>query len=296
MSPKVFIIILNWNQWQLTEDCLISLRDIHYDNFQIIVIDNGSSPEQKDLMRNSSLRPFFILLENASNLGFAAGNNVGIRYALNQGADYALLLNNDTLTSDKDLLKKMVAVAEDNSNVGIVGPKIYYYQEDQKPAKIWFAGGKINWLKTKAWHLKNNEQGQARETDFVTGCCLLIKKEVINKIGLMPEEYFLYFEDADWSLRARRAGYKCLYLSTVWLWHKVSSSAVEFSDSYIYYHSRNGLLLGWRRGNWLTRPLVFLLSIFILFKQFLKLGFGHKKEWANPMIRGVRDFYKMILE
>lgn len=307
MPPKVFIIILNWNKWHLTEDCLKSLRGLNYENYQLVVVDNNSKPEEKELIFNSPLRPFFVLIENNQNLGFAGGNNTGIKYALRHGADYVLLLNNDTIIEDKSFLKKMVEIAEGDKKIGIIGPKIYYYEQDVSRqssgqifaprAKIWFGGGKLNWLKTRAWHLQDEEQG---ETDFITGCCLLIKREVIEKtcpgssrgIGLMSEEFFLYFEDADWCLRVQKAGYKCVYVPLVWIWHKVAASSIEFSYNYIYYNTRNGLLLGWRHGNFFKRLIIFFLGFWIIFKQIIKIFFNYKKEWSSAMLLGVWDFWR----
>jgi len=329
MQSKVFIILVGWNKWYLTEDCLKTLKEIHYDNYRVVVVDNGSDQQTKEAIKNSPLRQFFYFIENETNLGFAAGNNVGARYAFEQGADYLLLLNNDTVVDDKDFLNKLVNVAESDKSIGIVGPKIYYYdelvrqlnKEVPRPldyaqgkqdsgqtfvpqAKVWFGGGKLNWLKTEATHLKLEKQ---TETDFITGCCLLIKREVIEKIGLLPEEFFLYFEDADWCLRAREAGYKCVYVPSAWIWHKVAASSGEFSYNYIYYNTRNGLLMAWRHalrigGHALSgiegqddifkKFLIILFSFWLLIKQLLKLMIGYKKEWSQAMLRGIWDFYR----
>lgn len=292
MSPKVFIIVLNWNQWHLTEDCLQSLYNIDYDNYKVVVVDNNSKPEEKNLIKNSPLRDFFILIENSDNLGFSGGNNPGIKYGFENGADYILLLNNDTIVEDKEFLKKLVEVAESDPKIGIVGPKIYYWQKEsisEKTSRIWFGGGKLNWLKTKGEHLNLEQQGM---TDFITGCCLLIKKEVVEKIGLMPEAFFLYFEDTDWCLKTKEAGYSCVYVPSAWLWHKVASSTKEFSYSYIYYNTRNGLLLGWRHGNFFKRLIIFFLCFWIILKQLIKILFGRKKEWSKAMLSGAWDFFR----
>jgi hypothetical protein len=223
MSPKVFIIILNWNNWSDTLECLKSFQNNDYPNYQVVIIDNGS-----DEKPTPPSDPQVKLIYNQENLGFAGGNNVGIRYALEKGADYVLLLNNDTIVS-QDFLSKLVKVAESDKKFGLLGPKIYFADE---PQKIWFAGGEVNWLYNKGVMRGYDEidKGQydlpqIQETGYITGCCLLIKKEAIEKIGLMPEDYFLYYEDTDWSLKAQRAGYDCIFVPAARIWHKVQRVA-----------------------------------------------------------------------
>lgn len=292
---KVFIIILQWNGWHLTEDCLKSLWDIEYDNYQIVLVDNGSKPEEKALMSSfvKATEDKFILIESETNLGFSGGNNIGMEYALEHDADYILLLNNDTVASDKQFLNKLVARAESDKKIGIVGPKIYYFDNKLDPRlrgdRVWFGGGKLNWLKTEGRHLFLDKMARV---DFITGCCLLIRKEVIDKIGLMPEEFFLYFEDADWCLMAQEAGYLCVYEPSAILEHKVAQTTGEYSYNYIYYNTRNGLLLASRHSGFLKKTLIYLLACWIIIKQKAKLMVGYKKEWSSAMLRGAEDFLR----
>ena len=298
--PKVYIILLNWNNWHLTKDCLESLQNLNYDNYQIIIVDNNSKSGEKNTIKNSPLKNNFILIENEKNLGFAGGNNVGIKYALNHNADYVLLLNNDTIIEDKDFLKHLIRIVESNKRIGIAGLKIYFWQDstNKNIPKIWFGGGKINWLKTQGKHLdfnkieKTDQNPYIKKVDYITGCCLLIKKEVVEKIGTMPEEYFLYYEDADWCLSARQIGYLCVYVPFVWIWHKVSSTNIEFSYSYIYYLTRNGLLMAWRQNEFLKRILLILFSFWVLGKQLIKILINYRRDWAMPVIHGIFDFYR----
>jgi len=268
-SPKVFIIILHYKNWDDTNECLASLKNLNYDNFEIIVIDNDKE-----------------------NLGFAGGNNKGIKQALKKGADYILLLNNDTIVS-KDFLKELVKIGERDENIGILGPVIYKYGSN----KIHFAGGKINRLYTKGVHIstiptKPNNQSSIT-IDYVTGCCLLIKRELIEKIGLMSEEYFLYLEDVDWCLKARKAGYKCALVPQAKIWHRVSSGIKAESFSYIYYHTRNGLLLAQKNTPFFIKILVYLQSFWIFGKQLIKLIImPSKRKWSKAIMKGIRDFYK----
>ncbi len=287
--PKVFIIILNWNNWPDTSACLESLRNNDYLNKEVIVVDNGSQEKFSipDL-------PFPVkLIKNQENLGFSGGNNVGIKYALEQKADYLLLLNNDTIVSP-DFLNKLVAVGEKDEMIGFLGPKIYFYQEKNK---IWFAGGKINWLFNKGtmngWNeIDEGQYDNQLETDYLTGCCLLVKRKVIEEIGLMPEEYFLYYEDTDWSLKAKKAGFKCIFVPQAHIWHKGSATSQEGSPSYIYYHVRNGLMLARKFAPWYVKPFVHLDAIWRIKKQIIKWFFiPQKRKWARYILKGIKDFY-----
>jgi len=296
MSPKVFIIILNWNNWSDTLECLESLKNNDYPNYQVVIIDNGS--DQRPNASEAGVK----IIYNQENLGFAGGNNVGIKYALEQGADYVLLLNNDTVVS-QDFLFKLVKAGESNKRFGLLGPKIFFYssarQPDGEKEKIWFAGGQVNWLfnkgKMRGWGEKDKgqcDQPAIQETEYITGCCLLIKKEVIEKIGLIPEEYFLYYEDTDWSLAAQKAGFKCIFVPAARIWHKGSKSSVEGSPSYIYYHVRNGLILARRYAPWYIKPLVHLDACWRIKKQLVKLLFFPKRRlWAKYILLGIKDFY-----
>ncbi len=264
-SPKVFIIVLHYKNWKDTNECLRSLEKLDYDNFETIVIDNDKE-----------------------NLGFAGGNNVGIKQALEKKADYILLLNNDTIV-ELGFLKELVKVGESDKKIGILGSVIYDYQSK----KIHFAGGKINWLYTKGVHETCNMKHGTKEVDYITGCCLLIKREVIEKIGLMDEDYFLYFEDADWCLKARKAGYKCVLVPNSKIWHKPSSSAIEGSFSYIYYHTRNGLLMTKKNALFFIKILAYFQSLWIFGKQVIKLILmPSKRKWAKAIMLGIKDFYR----
>lgn len=244
--PKVFIIVLHYKNWDNTNECLKSLENLDYDNFEKIVIDNDKE-----------------------NPGFAGGNNIGIKKALKKKADYILLLNNDTVVEPR-FLKELVKKGESDEKAGILGP----------------IGGKINWLYTKGVHVTKNN-------DYISGVCMLVKRQVIEKIGLMPEKYFLYFEDVDWCLKARRAGYKCILVPEAKIWHKVSSSAKAESFPYIYYHFRNGLLLAKRNAPLFIKILAYLNSFWIYSKQIIKLIISPKKrEWARAIMKGIGDFYR----
>lgn len=281
--PKVSIIIINWNGWEDTLECIESLYQINYPNFNVIVVDNDSQGESLEKIRSYALgeidvkSEFFeynpdnkplkiieytkeeselinykqtidstskrlILIKNDENYGFAEGNNIGIKYALNKlNSDYILLLNNDTVV-DRDFLNELVNTGERKENFGIIGPKIYYYSE---PNKIWCIGGNIDWKFARGLHVGTNEidKGQynkMREFDYISGSAFLIKRGVIDNIGLMDKKFFLYFEETDLALRASENGYKSVYVPEAKIWHKVSKSGGGLSKPIgLYYITRN---------------------------------------------------------
>jgi GT2 family glycosyltransferase len=223
-SPLVYIVVLTWNGKEDTLECLRSLQAVTYANFRILVIDNASADGTSEEVQK--FLPNIEVMSNETNLRFAGGNNVGIRYAIGKNADYILLLNNDTVV-EKEFLSELIATAECDPEIGMVGAKIYYHDD---PTRIWFAGGMIEWWKGWISHvgLRQLDQGQfesVEETDYITGCCLLVKRQVIEKIGILDESYFMYGEDADWCIRAQRAGYKLTVQPKAKVWHKLSVSS-----------------------------------------------------------------------
>lgn len=303
LMPRVLIIVLNWKGWRDTLECIDSLAKIKYPNYEALIIDNGSGDESvpciKKHLADKNLPNFkFILFDQ--NFGFAGGNNKGIGQALKNGAEYVLLLNNDT-TVDPLFLEKLVEAGEKNNSIGIIGSKIYFYTE---PDRIWFAGGKINWLKTTGSHLKLNEKENTDNKnsaktekilpmDYITGCAMLIKKEVIEEIGVLSEDYFLYYEDTDYCLRAKKAGWQCVLAPESRIWHKISRSTKEFSPSYLYYHTRNGLMMAKKTIYATMLPAVYIFSFYLAIKQVVKYIFTpSKREWAKMVLMGILDFYK----
>lgn len=223
-GPLVYIIVLTWNGKADTLECLRSLRHLTYPNAKVLVVDNASADGTAEALRTEF--PEVELIVNAANLRFAGGNNVGIRYALAKGADYVCLLNNDT-AADPGMLSHLVEAAESSAAAGMAGPKIYYYQDRNR---LWYAGGKIDWNRGWMWHIGIREEDKGQHdaesaTDFISGCCLLVKRSVIERVGMLDEAYYIYGEDVDWCVRTARAGFTLLYVPAAKLWHKLSVSA-----------------------------------------------------------------------
>lgn len=240
MKPQVTIIVLNWNGLADTLECLESLARLDYLTYEVVVVDNGSTDGSVEAIRTHF--PQVTLIENGENLGYAGGNNVGIEYALEAGTDYVLLLNSDTVV-DSQMLDHLVHVGESDSDVGIVGPKIYYYHA---PEVIWSAGGRIGALgKPCQLGLDEIDTGQhdsVREVDYVTGCALLAKASLIQQIGDLDSRFFAYYEDAEWCARARRHHYKVIYVPQARVWHKIQPRTQEQAPYYLYLMTRNQLL------------------------------------------------------
>lgn len=242
MNPKVSIIILNWNGLNDTLECLESLIKVNYNNFRVVVVDNNSSNDDVEKLREQFDDFIDKIIVNDSNLGFSGGNNVGIKYALENGADYVLLLNNDTFV-EPDFLSKLVEKDDQQKGIGILTPMITYYTE---PEKIWSAGGNISNIKASGFTFGHNQKAAEYEFDkfctFASGCCMLIKKEVLEDVGLLDENYFLYLEDTDFSYRTITTGYKILYVGSAKVYHKVFSTTGKESGLLpLYYSVRNRL-------------------------------------------------------
>ncbi len=181
------------------------------------------------------------MINEETNLGFAGGCNVGIRWALRSGAKYVLLLNNDTVV-DPDFLNELVNFADNNVQIGIVGPKVYHYEQ---PYSIFNAGGNVNFYTGNTPFVGEGKSNGSRldkiqEVDFVVGCALLIKEETIRRIGLLSEKYFAYYEETEWCTKAKKAGFKVVYVPKAKIWHK--SEKKKTSELERYYLTRNRFL------------------------------------------------------
>jgi len=251
MRPTVAIIVLNWNNRTDTLDCIRSLQTIDYSEKDIIVVDNGSTDGSEVAIREKY--PGITLHQTGKNLGFAGGNNAGIRLAMDKGYDYILLLNNDTEV-DPSFLSALVNAAESDPAIGIAGSKIYYYSD---PMRIWFAGGSISLQSGDLHHVGENEadKGQfdrMKDTDYITGCSMLIKRKVLEDVGLLYEPLFLYYEDSDFCAHARRQGYRVVYVPASIVRHKVSSTTGKVKDQQLFYGTRNMLIFEKRNAGFLN--------------------------------------------
>lgn len=280
-KPEVSIIILNYNGGKDVLECLESVMQITEPRCEVIVVDNGSTDGSLD--RIVERFPWLKIITTGSNLGFPAGNNAGIKES---SGEWILLLNDDVVV-DPEILKDLITAAESDLQVGIAGPAILYYQE---PEKLWSAGGRINlWGFTE--HIGKGMGLEScrslRCVDYITGCAMLIKREVIAKIGLLDEEYFLYFEDADYCTRARKVGFKCLYVPSPTVWHKADSEWIT-GPVQAYYYMRNGFIFACKNLAGLKR-LLFTAGQMVLFPYYILKLIGRDRKAVRHLARGFRD-------
>lgn len=287
-EPLVAIIVLCWNGKKDTLECLESLRKLRYPNYRTILVDNGSTDGTSAAVRDSF--PEAEVIETRRNVGFAAGNNVGINHALERGADAVFLLNNDT-TVDPDLLTSLVTSLYRSPDIGAVNPTIYYYDQ---PSVIWSAGGTLDWQTGIAYqrHVDEVDIGQLRaeeEVDYGVGAALLMRREAAEAVGLLDPSFFLYYEETDWCSRARDAGYKTIFVPSGKVWHKVSQSMNGRSATQLYYCCRNRLLFMSKRGTGSMRLLRIAVGDFGRMSAAMALR-GERRE-GLAVARAVLDFY-----
>lgn len=240
----VAVILVNYNGAADTISCLKSLSAIHNVEFEIIVVDNCSTDDSIQRLQKYRESYPFTLLQSDTNRGFSAGNNIGIRYAEN--ADYYLLLNNDTIV-EADFLKKLLKGFESGKDCGITTPQIRYYSE---PDKIWYAGGSLNPRTGRTEHYHYNEilsdsNLSSCKVSFASGCCLCIARRVVDTVGVLNEDFFLYEEDAEYCLRVVKAGFEIHFVLSSLIYHKVSATTGAGSTLSQYYSVRNKYYLIW---------------------------------------------------
>ncbi|TXK33788.1 glycosyltransferase family 2 protein [Pontibacter qinzhouensis] len=276
-SPLVSIISVNYNQAAVTCDMVASLRKITYPNIEIIVVDNASPSDNPEQI--VAQYPEVKLIRSAKNLGFAGGNNLGVAHA---AGEFLLFLNNDTEV-DPGFLEPMVHLFTQNRQAGVASPKIIYYGTDNL---IQYAGSHgINPWTGRSITIGQLEQdkgqhNQGATTKLADGAAMMVPRQVIEKVGLMPELYFLYYEELDWCEMIKRAGYSCHYVASSTIYHKESVSVGKASVLKTYYMNRNRLLFirrnisGW--PFW-TSMLIFLIAA--IPKKMLE--FGLRFEWKH---------------
>lgn len=293
-EPLVAIILVNFNTPQETKECvesLLSLNDSRF-TYQLIIVDNGSKQElhlPKKMMSDK-----IEILRMEANIGFTGGNNLGISHAVKTiNPDYFVLLNSDTVV-DPDFIQTMLDRFNQEPELGICSSKIYFesgfefyaddYSTQQQGKIIWYAGGEIDWQNLVGFHrgvdeLDRGQFDHLRYCAYATGCSFMLKREVVEEVGILDKRYFLYLEDLDWSIRAVRKGYKVGFCPESIVWHK-NAGSTQGSGSVIhqYYQTRNRLLFFLKYGRWRTK----ITAIGLILRKLI---------YGNPTERkAVRDY------
>lgn len=293
---SVHLIVLNWNDYKDTKECINSINKLNTRNIQLktIVVDNGStdgSPKKLDkLLKNKKNTK---LLKNKKNLGYAGGNNAGLRQALETDTDYIMVLNNDTRLH-KNILQEFIKIAKKHPSAGILSPKIYFekgsefhkkrYSKKELGKVLWWAGGEIDWNNVYAKHIGVDEvdkgqYDQVKKIEFATGACMFFKPTALRQVGLFDESYFLYLEDADICMRMKKKKWSILYVPKAVMWHKVAKSSGIGSQLNDYYLTRNRMKFGMKYAG--------IRAKFALFRESARLFFSGRR-WQKI---GIYDFW-----
>ncbi len=315
-TPSVYVILLNWNGWRDTIDCLSSLKQVTYQNLHIVILDNASTDNSIEEMsrwiqKNGMLFSLYVLesrkafpgkiidsqpcqngpvgvsiLSSSSNLGFCAGNNVAMEFAARENADYFLVLNNDTIC-EKGFLEPMVRVAVADNNAGLVGGSIYYAN---MPDVKWWDGGELGFFLGFRRSNKSLEKN-VYVTDWVVGCMMLIPRKIFEVFGGFDENFFAWCEDVELSIRIRKNGYSLLLVPESKIFHKVSRSIGVRSPLAYYYFARNSLLL--RKKHLGKTGQIFFLAYFLSSWFFRCCVFLLRRRFdlVRAGCMGIRDYF-----
>lgn len=283
-------IVVNWNRRQDVLECLASLAASEGPSVDLLVVDNASVDGSVEAIRERF--PTAWLYASERNLGFAEGNNIALRHALERGYEYVLLLNNDAVIAP-DAIGTMLALMREQPEIGIVAPAVYYRQ---RPEVIWSAGGGIDWSDGSV----GSDYYQARSADLpatawdcahVSGCCMLVRCAAIREAGLLDPRFFMYFEETEWCVRIARRGYRIVVSPRAAAWHAIDPDAQEGSPRIAYYMTRNHLLFLWATGApWRARVATILRQVRTVASLFIRPHTPARARGRVPMMRAMRDF------
>lgn len=285
-SSSVFTIILNYNNYSDTIKTLDSVFSQDYDANSVLLVENSTD---KTIIQKIRIRfPNLEILENERNLGYAGGNNRGIREAIYKGAEYIFLLNNDVIL-EKDVLRKCVYGMEQTPDCAACQPLIAYLENQDM---IWSAGTQL-FLGYPRLFLKGSKlqrNGIMKSPYSLVGCAILFRKSAIDQIGLLDDSLFLLQEELDWCIRARQRNFSILIISSAVVYHKISATIGLFSKVYLYYIGRNWLLVGKKNFHRFFYGYILVTELFIRFPYYL---FQLTKNGQIPLIkyyiRGIKD-------
>jgi len=286
----VYIILVNYKAIELTKNCIISLQKITYQNYNILVVDNSPNEGLDEELKTNF--PSVIILKSHKNSGFTGGNNIGIKYAMKNGAEYIVLLNNDT-TVENNFLEPLLETFS-NKSVGLATGKIMYSVDKNK---IWYGGGKINWIKGSGIMLgtgksDNTVYNKKSEVTFASGCLFCLNRNTIEKVGLFDEKYFTYQEDTDYCVRLMENGLDIIYEPRSKIYHQINATTISANSPSLYYQFRNRLFFIQKNSPMLYRPVAYLYIITSMFIKIIYWIFKMDFRNVNLTIIALRDFSK----
>lgn len=285
--PLVGVLVLHWKRPDDTTRCIESVRRCSYTPLKILVVDNDSSDGSGKSIAGEN--PDIQFLHLPANFGFAGGNNAGLRQFVDLEVDYVLLLNDDVVIAP-DSIDRLVAMAESDPQIAAVGGKVYWMHD---PERLWSAGPKFPPGESP---LDQGQYDQSREATYLVGCCMLVRRQVIEQVGLLDEDFFLLCEEYDWCLRMRAAGHRIVYAPEAKAWHRGSPSfGGEESASYRYYATRNWLLMLQKRGYLSRHPRRMLIIAQEWYRQsriVLRGGGPFTLRRLRAVVQGVWDFLR----
>lgn len=290
-EPSIFTVILNTNRREDTLECIASLRKNGYQNNTIIVLDNNSSDGSVEAIHAEY--PEVQIINLQQNLGYAGNNNVGIAAAIEQGADWVFVLNEDTILAP-DCLDRLVESGESDPAIGIVGPMVYHHHT---PDVIQSAGGMLgtHW---ESIHLGRDEPDQGQyagphEVEWISGCGILVRREAILQVGMIDERYFYFWEETEWCIRIGRAGWKIVHVPQAKMWHKGVTIDNQPKPSVTYYATRNRLLtLSKHKAPFRVRALAWGRITRALTSWTVKPRWRHMHQHRVAMWQGAVDFLR----
>jgi len=280
--PLVGIVVLNFNGRDCLPRCLQSLQSLRYPHFFVVVVDNASKDDS--FVTAQKQFPQWTYILSHENKGFATGMNVGMRAAFERGADFVWLFNNDAW-AEADSLGLLMAVASQNEQVGLLSPYVF----DAETKRLWFGKGRIDFLCMRALHEVPSPQEQAAQwhrSKFLTGCALLVKKVVFERVGGLDERFFLYYEDADLSLRTWKQGFQVLVVPQALVWHGEQSKA---NPQKLYYLVLSGLLFFEKHATFWQKP---YFLVYTTLRRLKNVFDGARGKAEAPVVRrAYADFY-----
>lgn len=283
MNSKITVVILNWNGRDDTLECLDSVYKMNYPRLEVVVVDNGSSDNSVPAIRERFKD--VLLIENKANLGFCGGYNIGIKYALSREPDYLLILNNDAVAAPS-LIEELKNVVDSDPGIGAVSPLITFYDNQDL---IYFSGTKIDWGNgdfRAQYPRKFIESAKGPiDIDFTGWCATFMKTEVMEKVGLLDEQFFAYYDDADWGARCKARGLRTVLYPKKLTRHKVSNSTGgSFSPSVYFYLFRNRLFFMRKHGSFLRKLQFSFCYVRDSYKKYQSLLKDNERERAEAVI------------